>query len=168
MRSSSPTEKLIWVIRAGKNASAHGLFIEKSLIVLGDAGLGDLKELPKERRAFYTLYESKHPDEGFVAVHGIGGKFFRFVHEIRLGDLVLYPCLLDKRVYFGVVTGRYLYDQALDQDYPHRRKVRWDGSFARVSLSQSARREMGAARTLFQFKSHVTEIEKLISKVAKR
>ena len=164
MTNSRSNEKTIWAIRAGQKAAAHKLFIENRLIALADAGLGDLRALPKERRAFYGAYGSRHPAEGRVAICGIGGKFFRFVHEVRNGDLVLYPCLLDKMIYFGFVTGSYLYDRSHNTNFPHCRKVRWEGSVPKKALSESARRELGAARTFFRFKNHTQEIRGLMTK----
>jgi restriction system protein len=163
MRNSQLNSKPVWVIRAGQMAAAHKLFTENGFIVLADAGLGDLQSLPKERQAFYAAYGSRHATEGRVAIRGIGGKFFRFVHEVHKGDLVLYPCILDKMVYFGVVTGSYLYDLSLDPDFPHRRKVRWEGSIPKKALSESARRELGAARTFFGFTKHIQEIQKAMA-----
>jgi predicted Mrr-cat superfamily restriction endonuclease len=157
-------EKNIWAIRAGKNGNAHALFIEKNLIVLSDAGLGDLSILEPERSAFYEAFSSQHPDEGKVAVGGIGGKFFRFVHEMKTRDFVLYPCIKDKQVYIGQVTSSYRYDPTQDAAFPHQRCVKWICSVPKKSFSGFAQRELGAARTFFRFKSHVAEIHQLLAK----
>jgi restriction system protein len=157
----------VWGIRAGlsgQKSDAHELFIESSLMVLSKQDMDDLRLLPKERDAFYAAYGSRHPDEGSVAISGIGGKFFRFIHEVQLGDIVLYPCRLNKKIYFGEVVGRYFYDDSINKEFPHRRKVCWKGSFPKQALSESARREIGAARTFFRLTKHVEEFECLIAK----
>jgi len=153
-----------WVIRAGKNSEAHQLFIESGLIVLARQDMGNLRLLPKERSAFYAAYASHHQADGQVAIGGIGGKFFRFIHEVCVGNFILYPCRLDRRIYFGEVTGTYFYDNSHGEKYPHRRKVRWQGSFPKSALSEFGRRELGAARTFFRFTKHVEELKKLIAK----
>ena len=161
LKKSSLQGKIIWCIRAGPNAAAHSLFVEHGLVVLPAQGFGDLRLLPKEREAFYAAYGKHHADEGMTAIAGIGGKFFRFIHEIENDDLVLYPCLPDKKIHYGVVAGPYAYEKS-QKDFPHRRKVIWKGAFAKSILSEPARRELGAARTLFQLKNNADEIRKVI------
>ena len=157
-------KQTIWVIRAGQNSAAHQLFLDNCLIVLAKQDMGDLRLIPKERSAFYATYASRHSDDGRVAITGIGGKFFRFIHEVRVGDLILYPCRLDKRIYFGEAIGTYYYNASPGEEHPHRRKVRWHGSFQKSALSISGRRELGAARTLFRFTKHVEALKRLIVK----
>src|SRR5262249_25087503 len=41
-------------------------------------------------------YRRAHPDETRQRSSGVGGKFFRFTHEVSVGDLVVYPSLRDK------------------------------------------------------------------------
>lgn len=156
--------QILWVIRAGKNSEAHQLFIENGLIVLARQDMGNLRLLQKERTAFYAAYASHHHADGQVAIRGIGGKFFRFIHEVCVGNLILYPCRLDKRIYFGEVAGRYFYDDSHGEEYPHRRKVNWQGSFPKSALSEFGKRELGAARTFFRFTKNVEELIRLIAK----
>ena len=88
-----------WGIRAGKNGDAHNLLLNMSVIALEDAGLGDLSTLEPSRDSFYSLYRKLHPDETRIGTAGIGGKYFRFVHEVVVGDFIVYPALADKLVY---------------------------------------------------------------------
>jgi predicted Mrr-cat superfamily restriction endonuclease len=165
---TGPIGHSLWGIRAGLSgdkSDAHDLFIKCRLIALKKQGVGDLRLLPKKRDAFYAAYESTHRDARRVAIHGIGGKFFRFIHEIQLGDNVFYPCRFNGLIYVGEVVGRYFYDDSINASLPHRRKVRWKGSFPKQTLSEFARREIGAARTLFRIKTHVEEFACLIAKL---
>ncbi len=165
MKKPSPKGKTIWCIRAGQQGAAHNLFIERSLIVLAEQGFGDLRNLPKNRESFYSTYAKRHADEGSTAIAGIGGTFFRFIHEIHNGDLVLYPCLLDKKVHYGVVSGPYAYAKS-QKEFPHHRKVIWNGAFEKSNLSEFARRELGAARTLFKVNNNAEEIRAVICKLS--
>jgi restriction system protein len=160
---SKTTPKRLWVIRAGKKGDAHDLFMGQCLIVLEHQELGDLRKLQPNRSAFYKAYAAKHPDDGKVAIGGIGGKFYRFIHEIKVGESVLYACLLDKNIYHGKVTGEYFYDQESKKTFPHRRKIQWQGWFPKKSLSEFARRELGAARTLFEITKNFDEIKQALS-----
>ena len=169
MKKYNQDDKAMWVIRAGRagetDAAAHDIFARKHLLVLESQKRDDLRKLPEERDSFYAAYRHTHPDDGDVAIRGIGGKFFRFIHEIKSGDIVLYPCRIDKLVYLGFVAGPYRYNAKEYPDFPHIRKVRWIGSFCKKKLSLGAFRELGGARSLFLFKSHTSEVLKLISKL---
>jgi restriction system protein len=160
------TKKPFWVVRAGLQSAAHDLFMDRGRIVLMSQEMGDLRALPKDRQAFYEAYRSKHDSDGETAISGIGGKFFRFIHEMRVGDHVLYPCRLDKIVYFGVVTGPYVYD-ASQADFPHFRKVHWIASFPKKVLSLYSKRELNTARTFFCFKKNAEEIYRRIAAIKK-
>ncbi len=145
-----------WVIRAGKGGAAHNLFIKNGLVVLSDAGLGNLLKLNATRSSFYATYRELHPDKTRSGIAQIGGKYFRFLHEIAIGDYVLYPSLSDKQIYVGLVTGEYSYKKL--SKYPHRRTVSWINKIPKSEFSIPARRELGAARTLFEFKNNTQEL----------
>lgn len=158
----------MWVIRAGKKADAHELFVKCGQVVLQQQLLGDLCKLPKSRTAFYEAYASRHPEDGRVAIGGIGGKFYRFVHEIQVGDTIIYPCYFDKNIYHGEITGDYFFDDRSQTKFPHRRQIRWRGWFPKRTLSEVAQRELGAARTLFEFKSNMSEMKRVLSTQTQR
>jgi restriction system protein len=160
---STVQSKAIWAIRAGKNGEADELFLTHGRIVLSDPGLGDLSKLTSERSVFYSAYRALHPDATNTAVGGIGGKFFRFVHEIEIGDLVLYPSLKDRQVYIGEITGDYIFDKSLCLKFPHQRSARWRYVVPKSEFSKKAQQELGAARTFFKFKRHANEIEEMIT-----
>ncbi len=147
---------LIWGIRAGKSGEAHDLFIDEGVIALSDADLGNLANLPKSRDAFYKAYREKHPDQTRTGSAGIGGKFFRFVYEVSVGDLIVYPALPDKTIYVGSVTGDYTF--ARNSSLPHQRSVLWKFVISKSDFSLPARYELGAARTFFEFKKNAKEL----------
>ena len=153
------TTPTMWVIRAGTGGmgEADSLFLRHALVVLGDQGMSDLSGLAPDREAFYRMYQESHPRET-KGIAGIGGKFFRFVHEMATGDIVLYPSLKDGKLYIGTVEGPYVYDRSPDPKYPHHRSVKWEFVLPRKELTVWARRELGAARTLFRLKSNDKEI----------
>ena len=150
------TTKNTWGIRAGKGGKAHDLFLEEGVIALEDVGLGDLSKLDPDRDSFYSAYRGLFPEETSIGSAGIAGKYFRFTTEIEVGDLVVYPALPDKQVYVGEVTCDYGYESS--SDYPHQRNVKWKYVIPKSEFSQSARYELGAARTFFQFKKNVDEL----------
>jgi restriction system protein len=159
MKKKTENESLdarIWGIRAGKNGEAHNLFVSEFVIALSDAELGNLAKLPKSREDFYKVYRKKHPDETRTGSAGIGGKFFRFIYEIRVGDLIVYPALSDKMIYVGSVSGEYNFEKT--SPFPHQRSVAWKFMIPKGDFSLAARYELGAARTFFEFKKNSKEL----------
>ena len=167
-REKSKDAEKIWVIRAGVGGEADHLFLSGRVIVLRDPGMGNLKKLPSRREAFYEAYGKLRPDETRTGITGIGGKFFRFVHEIAVGDLVLYPSLKDKQLHIGRITGDYRYVTKPHRSFPHQRRVVWLYTIPKWRLSEFAHRELGAARTFFRLKNHAAEIKKILTAMARR
>lgn len=151
------TIDLAWVIRAGVSGSADTYFMNDNVIVLQDQGVGDLAQIEPTRQAFYKAYSSTKPDETRTSIAGIGGKFYRFVHEMQIGGIVLYPSLRLHEIYCGEITSEYLY-VINNLEYPHQRKVQWITSFPKSILSKAAQYELGAARTLFRYKRNLDEV----------
>jgi restriction system protein len=151
----------IWAIRAGRGGKAHHLFLAKGIIALADAGIGNLTKLERSRESFYTAYRKIHPDDTRTGSTGIGGKFFRFIHEVKVGDLVVYPKFHDKTVYIGAIMSEYAFD--ITSPFPHQRLVRWKFMIQNSEFSQALRYELGAARTFFRLKNHANELLSMIA-----
>lgn len=64
--------------------------IEGNYVAIGWRALGDLRAIPADREAFKTALRQHLPDlkEGAVPVNA--GTLYRFVHEMRAGDVVVY------------------------------------------------------------------------------
>lgn len=164
MRAKAYTEdnQRIWCIRAGIDGEAHSWFMDKMVVCLADQGMGNLRKIPADRQAFYGTYRTLHPSESASGTAGIGGKFFRFIHEIHNGDLIVYHSLSEARIYVGIVMGEYTYSRKQDEAFPHQRSVKWLCNFSKSRLSEKSRRELGAARTLFEIKHYREEIMGLV------
>jgi restriction system protein len=147
----------LWVVRAGEKGSADDYFIKMNIIVLKKQGFEDLSQIEPTRQSFYQVYRSKNLDASRTAIAGIGGKFFRFIHEMKTGEFVLYPSLKNRMVYCGEIMGEYKYDRR-HKEFPHQREIRWIASVPKKNLSKKAQHELGAARTLYKYKNNIKEI----------
>ncbi len=117
-----------WGIHAGKTGDADHLFLTHSVIALGWADVGDLSKLSADREAFKARVKDCYPDrkEGYFPV--AGGQLFRFVHEAKIGDYVLYPSKQDRTVHMGEIIGPFKYDTKTEPGYPQHRPVKWKPS----------------------------------------
>jgi restriction system protein len=152
-------EAALWGIHAGRTGDADALFLKHGCIAIGWNDMGDLSQLPADREAFKQRYVQAYPDAKKGGIATVSGIPFRFLHEMKHGDLVIYPSKQDKQVHIGRVIGPYAYSQDAIHRYPHRRKVAWLTHVPRLQFSQGALYEIGSALSLFQVKSYADEFK---------
>ena len=150
-------DNTLWGIHAGKTGGADALFLTKNVIAIGWVPMGNLGELPADREAFKARVAERFPDVKPGAIPNYGGQAFRFVHEMKPGDWVVYPSKAQRKVYLGEITGEYQYAPKNDAAYPNQRAVKWLKSFPRTQFSQGALYEIGSAMSLFQVKNYAEE-----------
>lgn len=149
--------QILWGIHAGKTGDADQLFLRHNVIALGWVDAGDLSKLPADREAFKTRVKECYPNrkEGYFPV--AGGQLFRFVHEAKVGDYVLYPSKQDRSVHIAEITGSFKYDPKTMPGYPQHRPVKWLKAVPRTHFSQGALYEIGSALSFFQVRQFADE-----------
>jgi restriction system protein len=147
----------LWGIHGGKTGDADGLFLKKNYIGLGWPKMGDLSGLAPDREAFKAAVAAAYPEKKPGAIPNNAGQLFRFVHEMKPGDIVIYPSNRDRKVHLGVVEGGYTHDPKMEPGYPNVRNVRWLRSVPRTQFSQGALYEIGSAMSLFLVKNYADE-----------
>jgi restriction system protein len=158
----SQNDTTMWGIHGGRAGDADSLFLRKQCIALGWARLGDLSKIPSDREAFKEQVAKAYPDAKTGALPVYAGQLFRFVHEIKLGDQVVYPSRRDHQVHLGQVAGPYAHDPTGEEAYPNRRPVKWLKTVPRTRFSQGALYGIGSAMALFQVKNYVDEFRSAI------
>jgi restriction system protein len=109
--------------------------------------------LAPSREAFKAKVAELYPGKpGAVPVNA--GQLFRFVHEMKVGDLVVYPSKQDRQVHLGQIEGKYQFDPKTEPGYPHIRAVKWLRHLPRNQFSQGALYEIGSAMSLFRVKDY--------------
>jgi len=131
--------------------------INNGFVGIGWQDMGDLSNLPRNRDAFKTRLAETYPLEKPGAIPVKAGVLYRFVCEIAIGDMIVYPSKPDRMVHLGIVEGDYAFYPTVMDQYPHRRKVKWVRHLPRAEFSQSALYEIGSAITLFQISTHADE-----------
>jgi len=156
------SENVIWGIHAGRTGDADMLFLKQNCIALGWDAMGDLSVLPADREAFKQRYVQAYPEAKKGGVATVSGVPFRFMHEMKQGDLVAYPSKQDKQIHIGRVEGEYRYEPSGEKGYPHRRKVKWLKHVPRLDFTQGALYEIGSALSLFQIKNYADEFRAVV------
>lgn len=147
-----PEEKNVW----GIHTKDRLLFLQKKVVAIGWNAIGDLSTLPDSRDAFKERYKNIFPDDKEGHVRISVGMLYRFVHEVKIGDYVIYPSSIDRKINIGQITGEYQYVPDADS-YAHRRSVKWLKSLPRTVFSAGATAEVGAAMTFFSVKNYADE-----------
>lgn len=151
------SESVVWGIHAGRTGDADALFLKKGCIAIGWDAMGDLSKLAADREAFKDRYVSAYPDAKKGGVATVSGIPYRFLHEMKVGDLVAYPSKLDRQIHIGRVVDGYRYEPTGEKGYPHRRSVQWLKHVPRLEFTQGALYEIGSALSLFQIKNYADE-----------
>ncbi len=152
-----PVEPNLWGIHAGKTGDADSLFLKKHCIAIGWTRIGDASTIKPDRESFKAKVAALYADAKPGAIPNYAGQLFRFVHEMKPGDLVIYPSKRDRQVHLGRIEGGYEYDAKSEIGYPHRRKVTWLKDVPRTHFSQGALYEIGSAMSLFLVKNYADE-----------
>lgn len=140
--------------------------IDKGYVGIGWAEIGDLSGIPADRSAFKHMVQSTYPKATAGSVPVQAGVLFRFVHEVKQGDIIVYPSKFDRMVNLGKVEGPYRYSPELNTIYPNVRSVSWLKHMPREEFSQDALYEIGSFITLFAIRNHADEfLEALTGKV---
>jgi restriction system protein len=150
-------DPVLWGIHAGKTGDADTLFQTKKRIALGWPMVGDLSSVPAKRDAFKALVAANCTWYKPGAIPVAAGQLYRFLHELQVGDYVLYrPKYGDKKIHLGRVTGTYRYDPS-ESNYPNQRTVEWLKAFPSTLFTQGALYEIGSAMSFFQIKNYADE-----------
>lgn len=151
------TEAAMWGIHGGRYGDADELFMKHKVVALGWRDMGDLSSLPGDREAFKARVAQAYAGEKPGAIPNYAGQLFRFVHEMKVGDIVCYPSQRDRHVHLGCVEGEYRFDPKTEPAYPHHRAVQWVKAFPRTHFSQGALYEIGSAMGFFQVRNFAEE-----------
>jgi restriction system protein len=157
MTEKDYSSSTFWGIHGGRTGDADSIFLKKNQVALGWDKIDDLSSLAPTRDAFKEKLIEFYPDKKPGYYPMATGQLFRFVHEMKEGDLIIYPSKRDKHVHIGEITGPYQYISKGANSYPHRRPVNWLKDFPRTKFSQGALYEIGSAMSFFQVKNYADE-----------
>lgn len=156
-------EKKIWGIHT-QNAN---LFLDKNLIAIGWNSFGDLRKIDANRDAFKAHYMEVYPQAKKGQVANGAGMLYRFIHEVQIGDYVVFPSKADRKINIGIVEGDYYFESG-NIEYAQRRKVKWLKHIPRLHFSQGALYEVGSAMTFFSVKNYANEFLSALEKDFKK
>jgi len=151
----------------GIHTKDDNLFLHNDVIAIGWKSIGDLSEINASRDAFKEKYENTYPDAKKGSIATGAGMLYRFIHEVQIGDYIVYPSKIDRQINIGMVEGEYTYvDDAVE--YVQQRKVKWLKHLPRTAFSQGALYEIGSAMSFFTVKNYADEYMAAMDKTFKK
>lgn len=159
----SNDEKRVW----GIHTLDDYLFLQKNVIAIGWRDMGDLSKLPDNRDAFKEKYRNVYTDAKKGAIGTSAGMLYRFVHELQVGDYIVFPSKIDRKINIGTVESEYIYNPEANK-YVQQRKVKWLKHLPRTAFSQGALYEIGSAMSFFSVKNFADEYLSALDKGFKK
>lgn len=150
----------IWAVRAGEAGQADHIFTSQNQLAISSADVhDDVGTLPSSPAAIGEILAQ------MAGADRAGGakasQLYRFVHEMRMGDHVIYPRKFDRTLHWGVIAGPYVFERQAEGGFSHRRAVEWLKALSRDVFSQASLYELGAALTVFEVRSFADEFRTL-------
>ena len=156
-------EKRVW----GIHTMDDFMFLNQNVIAIGWKAMGDLGTLEADREAFKKRYASVYPEAKLQQVANSAGMLYRFVHEAKIGDYIVFPSKVNREINIGVIEGDYLFSPN-EAEYVQTRKVKWLKHLPRTSFSQGALYEVGSAMSFFSLKNYADEYLAALEKSGKK
>lgn len=145
-------EKRVWGIHTLDDA----LFLTQNVIAIGWKKFGDCSKLEPNREAYKRHYLKSYPNAKKGSVGTSAGMLYRFCCEVKVGDYVVFPSKIDRKINIGVVESDFLYVPDA-KEYVQQRRVKWIKHLPRTAFSQGALYEVGATLTFFLIKNYADE-----------
>jgi len=154
----------LWLVRAGRRGEQEEGAFKHSVITIGWNEFDDLSKI-KSKEDLTNLYIKLHPDTKKMKVVNEVGQIWRFIREIKKGDLVALPLKTQSAIAIGEIIGDYEYRE-LTPNIKHIRKVKWLKTIPRSSFDQDILYSLGAFMTVCRIERNDAEnrVRKLLQK----
>lgn len=146
-----------WGIHSGESGEAEALFMSGNMALDGVA-VGDLSTLPNSSGAFKVRARRAYAEEAEKTIEQWAGQWRRFVHEVNLGEKVVYKSKVSNSVHLGQITGDYQFAPTPDCDFAHTRSVRWVSSRCSTELPSHLQKQVALPNGLWELTTYAAEL----------
>lgn len=154
----------LWVVRAGRHGEREQEAIENNFVVVGWNELPDLSKI-ETRVELSNLVKQKYPDISDARAANWLGQLWRFLKEMKIGDLVVLPLKSQSTIAVGEIESNYQFKK-LDGQGNHIRAVKWIKTVPRSAFDQDLLYSFGALQTVCQVQRN--DAENRLKKLLKR
>ncbi|MGW4638423.1 hypothetical protein ACWEN6_07840 [Sphaerisporangium sp. NPDC004334] len=137
-----------WLVRLGETGQREEVALHQGQAILGWPELGDLSAC-ESRTDMAALVAKSYPNEGKATLSNWTGQLWRFLREVREGDLVVCPLKTRPTVALGRITGPYRYESDADLGFRQVRPVEWlRTDIVKGDIEQDLRNSMSSLLTI--------------------
>ena len=154
----------LWVIHLSKQPEVARRACEEGFVCIGWGSVGDLGPLDSRDKALAAFCRT-YSDWSINRARSCSNQAFRFAHEIREDDWVVFPQKGAQRYHIGRFKGGYVWSsdpRLVGADCQHTRLVTWLTEAERPEWSEQAVASFGAASSLTNSDRHLPEVLKLL------
>jgi restriction system protein len=151
----------LWVVHISNSAKLAARAQKEGFICIGWTRMGDLTPYDTREKMKAAMHRA-WPDWTGPQVRASYGQVFRFAHEMKIGDPVVYPVNGSREVMIGKIAGEYRWAsddrELLEGDYCNVRRVEWLKTVPRIVFSKSALHSFGAFSSVCTADEHLEEL----------
>ena len=143
--------RTLWFVRMSIDSDVAKRALAEGFICIGYADLGDASRFTTRdemRAAVAQTWQEWSPK----SVSSRYGQIFRFVHEMKIGDPVIFPIPGTREIAIGKITGDYRWEQEdtqlVEKGLTNLRSVEWLKTVPRIAFSQTALHSFGTLLTI--------------------
>jgi restriction system protein len=157
----------LWVVHISNHAEIARRAQQKGFICIGWTKLGDVSPY-STRPAMKAAMRKTWPNWSDATVYASYGQVFRFAHEMKLGDPVVYPVKGSREIMIGEVAGPYRWAkddrELMENDYCNIREVKWLKTVPRIAFSPDALHSFGSFSSVSTSDEHLEEVIAVLAK----
>ena len=110
---------VVWINRAGDDYELEELFLKNNIIAIKWAKIKENLSNIKNKEELKEVYIKAYPDENNNQISNQVGQIWKFLNEMKKGDIVLSP-LKNKKILIAKIVGEYTFNNEIPR---HRRKI---------------------------------------------
>jgi restriction system protein len=141
----------VWFVRAGKESIYAEDFIQKQIVAIGWADIGDI-DPATDKKDLVLLYQQAYPTQSDGSAQVAASQIIRFMKDIKVGDRVMTHDRDKQTYYIGKITSNYTWKPEPTGELSRIREVNWEYQVSRGALSSDTKNTLGAIQTLFLVK----------------
>ena len=110
---------VVWINKAGEYYEFEELFLKNNIIAIKWAKIKENLSNIKNKEELKEVYIKAYPDENNNQISNQVGQIWKFLNEMKKGDIVLSP-LKNKKILIAKIVGEYTFNNEIPR---HRRKI---------------------------------------------
>ncbi len=157
----------LWVVHISNHAKIANRAQREGFICIGWTKMGDVAAHDTREKMKAAMHRA-FPDWSNGSVNSSYGQVFRFAHEMKVGDPVVYPVKGSREIMVGEVSGPYRWagndHELVDNDYTNVRPVKWLKTVPRIAFSDAALHSFGSFSSVSTSDEHLEEVNAVLAK----